>query len=186
MRTAYNLGVVVLGLCLAAGCQRVGTAVPRPLRSVSACPAPGVDTEGWESLRDSAGVSYRLPRGYTQRPPGDLYYREFTWSGDPAGHASIGFSPSHEHYATLLRIPGPPMREMTECQESVNGREVFFQSWRTVGGIFSGGRRYDNFEMLALVPVRPTLTLFVTGGSGDPRFQAILLTIARTVEVAEP
>ncbi len=186
MRTAYRLGAAALGLCLAWGCQRVGTAAPPPPRAVSACPAPDVDTDGWRALSDSAGVSYRLPPGFTQRPPGDLYYREFTWSGDFSGHASIGFSPSREHYATLLRVPAPPMREMTECQEAVNGRDVFFQSWRTVGGIFRGGRRYDNFEMLALVPVRPALTLFVTGGSGDPRFQAVLLTIARTVEVTGP
>lgn len=186
MRTLYALGVAALGLCLSTGCQRVGTAVPRPLRSVSACPAPDVDTDGWQILRDSAGVSYRLPPGFTQRPPGDLYFREFSWSDDLEGHASIGFSPSREYYSTMLRVPDPHMREMTECQEPVHGRDVLFQSWRTEGGIFRQGRRYDNFEVLALVPVRPTLTLFVTGGSGDPRFQAVLLTIARTVEVVGP
>jgi hypothetical protein len=186
MRTVCTLGAAALGLCLVGGCQRVGTPSPPPLHSVSACPAPDVDTDGWQMLLDSAGVSYRLPPGFAQRPSGDLDFREFTWAAYPGGHASIGFSPSREHYATLLRVPAPPMREMTECQESVNGRDVFFQSWRTVGGSFRQGRRYDNLEMLALVPVQPMLTLFVTGGSEDPGFQAVLLTIARTVEVAGP
>jgi len=185
MRTFPALVVTALAL-VAAGCQRVGSPAPPPLHSVSACPAPDVDTDAWEVLTDSAGVSYRLPPGFTQRPPGNVYFREFTWADDPRGHASIGFSPSREHYATMLRVPSPPMREMTECQESVNGRDVFFQSWRMEGGSFRQGRRYDSFEVLALVPVQPMLTLFVTGGSEDPDFQAVLLMIARTVEVGGP
>jgi len=185
MRTVTALGLATVALAMQ-GCQRVGTPSPPPLRAVAACPAPEVDTTGWEVVTDSAGVSYRLPPGFRQRPPGDQYFKEFTWVGDLRGHASIGFSPSREYYASMLRVPAPPMREMTECQEPVNGRDVFFQAWRMEGGIFSGGRRYDNFEILALVPVQPMLTLFVTGGSGDPAFQAVLLAIARTVEVGRP
>jgi hypothetical protein len=180
------VAALVLLALFVAGCRRVGVPAPPPLRSVSACPAPDVDTDGWEVVSDSAGVSYRLPPSYTARPPGDSPFREFTWAGDLRGHASIGFSPSREHYASMLRVPAPPMREMTECQESVNGRDVVLQSWRMEGGSFRQGRRYDNFEILALVPVQPMLTLFVTGGSEDPAFQAVLLTIARTVEVGRP
>ena len=185
MRTVTVLAATALVLGVA-GCHRVGTPAPTPLRAVAACPAPDVDTNGWQVLTDSTGVRYRLPPGFTAQPPGDPPFREFSWAGEPPGHATIGFSPSREHYASMLRVPAPQMRDMTECQESVNGRDVFFQSWRMEGGSFRQGRRRDNFEILALIPVQPMLTLFVTGGSEDPDFQAILLTIARTVEVAGP
>lgn len=150
------------------------------------CPAPGIDVHRWQVVQDSAGVSYRLPPSFAERPPGDHLFREFTWAGALGGRAMIGFSPSREYYTSLLRVPSPNMHEMTVCLESVNGRDVLFQSWRTEGGSFRQGRRYDQFEMLALVPVRPMLTLFVTGGSEDPGFQEVLLTIARTVEVTDP
>jgi hypothetical protein len=181
MRIASALGMAGLAL---AGCQRIATPAPSPLRAVSACPAPDVDTRAWQLVTDSAGVRYRLPPGFTEGPRDDPPYRRFTWDGDPPGHLTVGFSPSREHYATMLRIPSPGMREMTECQEAVNGRDVFFQAWRTEGGTFRQGRRYDNFEILALVPVQPMLTLFVTGGSEDPAFQSVMLAIARTVEVS--
>jgi hypothetical protein len=183
MRTAPALGLI--GFVLAtSGCQRVALPPPAPLHAVEACPTPDVDTRGWQLVTDSAGVRYRLPPGFTEGPRGDPPYRRFTWAGEPSGQVTIGFSPSREHYASMLRVPAPPMKEMTECQEAVHGRDVFFQAWRMEGGSFRNGRRYDNFEIHALVPVQPMLTLFVTGGSEDPAFQAVMLAIARTVEVS--
>ena len=182
MRIASGLGVVAVGI-LAASCQRVAVPGPAPVHAVSACPAPSVDTRGWQLVTSGMGVRYRLPPGFTEAPLGDPPYRRFTWADPPSGHLTVGFSPSQEHYATMLRVPSPNMHEMTECLEPVHGRDVFFQAWRTEGGSFRNGRRYDNLEILALVPVRPLLTLFVTGGSEDPAFQELMLAIARTVEV---
>jgi hypothetical protein len=175
--SAGTLAIVI------AGCQRVGVAPSPPPGAADACPAPAVRTAGWEIVADSAGVTYRLPPGFNERPPGDLPFRDFTYSDELRGRVSIGFSPSREHYGSFLRVPSPSMHEMSQCLESINGRDVLLQSWRTEGGSFRQGRRYDLFEMLALVPVQPMLTLFVTGQSEDPAFQQVLLAIARTVEV---
>jgi len=183
MRVVFWPGMLAFALA-AGGCQRVAPPSPRPPHAVAACPAPDVDTRGWQLVSDSAGVQYRLPPGFTEGPRDDPPYRWLTWAGEPGGRVTIGFSPSREHYATMLRVPSPQMHEMTECQESVNGRDVFFQAWRMEGGSFRQGRRYDTFEILALVPVQPMLTLFITGGSEDPAFQELMLALARTVEVS--
>lgn len=180
----FPLAVVAAGLGLSlAGCQRVGVSPPVAPPSAAACPAPQLDTRGWVAVSDSAGVRYRLPAGFAQRQPGDLPYRQWTFSGELSGRVSIGFSPSREHYTTLRRVPSPPMREMNECVEDVDGRQILVQAWRTEGGRFTGGQRLDLYEMLALVPVEPMLTLFVTGGGAGPAFQRVLLAIARTVRV---
>jgi hypothetical protein len=151
--------------------------------AVRACPAPDIGTEGWGIVQDSAGVTYRLPPAFTERP-GLEPYRHWSHAVDPSGSLTIGFSPSREHWSTLRRVPSPSMQEMTECVEGEEGDQILIQSWRTQGGIFRDGRRADLFEMLALVPVEPMVTLFVTGGGSDPAFQATLLAIARTVRVA--
>lgn len=178
-------------LCLLAagalgGCQRVGVAPPAPPETFPACRTPSLDTSGWRLEHDSLGVTYRIPERFSPRPPGDLPYRAFRAADPPAGRIAVGFAPSREHYTTLLRIPSPGMHEMTECMAQSNGRQVLLQAWRTEGGIFRDGRRYDLFEVLALVPVEPTRTLFVTGGGGEPAFQEVLLAVARSVDVEAP
>lgn len=172
---------------LMVGCQRLGApAPPGPASAHPACPAPRVEVSGWALVRDSAGVAYRLPPGWVQREPGDLPYRQWTSAEDPSGRVSIGFSPSREHWISLRRAPSPGMHEMTECIDTLGDRQILLQAWRTEDGIFRDGRRSDLYEMLALVSVEPMLTLFVTGGGSDPRFQALLLAIARMVEITSP
>ena len=158
---------------------------PGPVPAHWACPAPSLSTSGWVSHADSAGVAYRLPPDLVARPSGDLPYRQWS-SSEPSGRVSIGFSPSREFWVTLRRVPSPGMHEMSECVEEGRDRQILIQSWRTEGGSFQGGRRSDLYEMMALVAVEPMLTLFITGGSPDPRFQEVLLAVARTVTVDEP
>ena len=158
---------------------------PAPVPAHWACPVPSLSTSGWLRHADSAGVAYRLPPDLVQRPAGDLPYRQWSTS-DSSGRVSIGFSPSREHWITLRRAPSPGMHEMSECVEEGRDRQVLIQSWRTEGGVFRDGRRFDRYDVSALVPVEPMLTLFITGGSSDPRFQEILLAVARTVTVEAP
>ena len=188
MTRARLAATCVAVVSLSAGCQRVGLEAPAPSGPIPAhpaCPAPSVDASSWAAHTDSAGVSYRLPPALLERPAGDLPYRQWT-SSDAVGRLSIGFSPSREHWITLRRAPSPGMHEMSECIEERSGRQLLIQAWRTEGGVFRQGRRFDLYEMLALVSVEPMLTLFVTGGASDPRFQELLLAIARTVTIAAP
>ena len=83
---------------------------------------------------------------------------------------SIGFIHAAEHWLTLRRAPSPGMHEMSECVDSVGGREILVQTWRTAGGIFRNGRRRDRYDVFALLPVRPGFTVYVTGGGSDRRF----------------
>ena len=177
------VAAVVLAGC--GGGSVVSPTPPGPAPSHPACPAPGLSTSGWVSHIDSAGVSYRLPPDLVERPPGDLPYHQWT-SSELSGGISIGFSPSREHWITLRRAPSPGMHEMSECVEERSDRQILIQAWRTEGGSFQNGRRSDLYEMLALVSVEPMLTLFITGGSADPRFQELLLGVARTVRVETP
>ncbi|HZD05233.1 MAG TPA: hypothetical protein VE173_09955, partial [Longimicrobiales bacterium] len=134
------IAIVAGGLGLsAASCQRVGVAPPVTPPSAAACPAPDVDMRGWVPVSDSAGVEYRLPGGFAPREPGDLPYRQWWSSGKLTGYVSIGFSRSREYFTTLRRTPSPSMREMSECVEDLNGRQILVQAWRTEGGRFHEG-----------------------------------------------
>lgn len=180
---AYVTLAALLAACGGAGAEL--PAPPGPVPAHPACPAPRPSTAGWTSHADSAGVAYRLPPDLVPRPPGDLPYRQWT-SSDSFGRLSIGFSPSREYWITLRRAPSPGMHEMSECVEEGSDRQILIQSWRTEGGVFRDGQRSALYEMLALVPVEPMRTLFITGGSSDPRFQEILLAVARTVSITAP
>lgn len=137
-------------------------------------------------MQDSAGVTYHIPQHFVERAAEDLAYRQFETAREPAGRILVGFSPSQEYYTTLRRTPSPGMHEMSECVEDVNGRLILLQAWRMEGGLFRDGRRQDLYETLALIPVQPTLTLFVSGGGTAPGFQEVLLAIARTVDAGSP
>ena len=166
-----------------AACQRVGVPPPPRPVTVAACPARAIDMRDWQTLADSAGVAFRLPPSFVERAlPGEPY-RRWTSAEDPSGGITIGLSPSREHFTTLRRVPSPNMHEMTECVEERGTGQILLQAWRTEGGIFRNGQRADLFEMLALVPLEPMRTLFVTGGGSDPGFQAVLLQVARTVTI---
>jgi hypothetical protein len=184
-RRGLGLGAVGALLAACGGGAVASPEPPGPAPARWACPAPSLSTSDWVSRADSAGVAYRLPPGFAERPEVDLSYREWS-SSEHSGRLSIGFSPSREHWITLRRAPSPGMHEMSECVEEGRDRQILIQSWRTEGGSFRDGRRSDLYEMLALVPVEPMLTLFITGGSPDPRFQEILLAVARTVTIGTP
>lgn len=180
---ARRCGVAAVAVVALGACQRVGVAPPAPAASLAACGTPALATDAWRLVRDSAGVSYRMPEGFAERTSSEVQYREFTYDGEVSGRVMIGFSPGADYYVSLRRAPSPGMHEMSGCVAAVDGRQVVLQAWRTEGGAFRGGQRYDLYEAHALVPVEPTRTLFVTGGGSDPRFQQVLLAIARTVTV---
>jgi hypothetical protein len=174
------MAILALGL---GTCQRVG--VPPPPRPVAAaaCPGQPIDMRDWQTVPDSSGVTFRLPPSFVEQPlPGEPY-RRWTSADDLSGGITIGLSPSREHFTTLRRVPSPGMHEMTECVEETQAGQILLQAWRTEGGIFRDGRRADLFEVLVLVPLQPMRTLYVTGGGSDPRFQALLLQVARTVTI---
>jgi hypothetical protein len=181
---AIVLGLIGLGV-IVAGCHGPKTA-PSPSAAVAACPAPVLDLHNWTLVSDSAGLTYRVPPSFVERPDPRLPSRRWTEGGASSGSVSIGFNHMREHWITFRRAPSPGMREMTECIDSIPGRQILVQAWRTVGGRFEGGRRSDLYEVLTLVPMEPGLTLWIAGGGADPQFQRIVLAIGRTVRLPMP
>jgi hypothetical protein len=156
------------------------------MAAAPACPAPALDPADWTPVRDSARVTYRVPAAFVSEPAGELSYRRWTARADLSGYLWTGFIRSPEHWITLRRAPSPGMHEMSECMDSVAGREVLVQAWRAEGGIFEQGRRRDRYDVFALVPLEPGLTLYLTGGAADRRTQEVLLAVVRTVAVSRP
>jgi len=144
------------------------------------------DVSGWRVVDHSDGVTFRLPTGFVENSRDDLYFREWRIDQQLSGRVMIGFSPSEEHFMLLRRAPSLPMREMSECVEGPLGSQTLFQAWRTDGGRFRNGQRYPLYEVMVLIQVEPRRTLFVTGGGSTPAFQAVLLAIARSVEIDRP
>lgn len=166
-----------------AGCHRAARTSPGPEPAATACPAPALDTRAWRHVADSAGVSYRLPPSLLQRPDTAGPHRE--WDGADAPHLlTVGFIHAREHWITLRRVPSPGMLDMSECIDSIPGREILVQTWRMAGGVFRDLQRLDKYDMFALVPIEPGLTLFLTGGGPERETQILLLAVARTVRVA--
>lgn len=176
---------VALLAALVSGCYGPRSA-PAPVGAVPACPGPALDVESWDVVSDSAGVTYRLPDGFVEQVDPRLPHRQWSYEGRSSGYVWIGFNSGGEHWITLRRAPSPGMHEMTECIDSVPGRQVLVQAWRTEGGIFRGGRRSDRYDVLALVPIAPDLTVVLTGGGSDRGFQTLLLAMVRTVRVPPP
>jgi len=174
---------------LVIGCHAGPRVAPRPevLPAIPACPAPAVAVADWPLVEDSAGVTFRLPADYVERPPlSGAQYRRWDLGGDVAQSTAIGFIHSYEPMVALRRAPSIGMQEMTECIDSVAGREILVQAWRTVGGTFRNGRRQDKYEAFALIPVQPGLIVFLAGGGYDRRAQLLALATARTFRVFSP
>jgi hypothetical protein len=144
------------------------------------------DVGDWPVVADSGDLRYRVPRGFEERSDTSLPYRRWTVDGRSAGSVAVGLNHSREHWLTLRRAPSPGMREMSECIDSVAGRELLVQAWRTEGGIFRERRRADRYDVFALVPLAPGRTVFLAGGGADRAFQARLLAMVRTVRVGAP
>ena len=168
-----------------ADCHSPPKTAPGPLPAATACPAPAVDTDAWIRVSDSAGVAYRLPPTFVERPDTTGAYRR--WDGaDGRPVVQIGFLRSPEHWLSVRRVPALGMHEMSECIDSIPAREMLVQTWRMAGGAFRGGRRLDTYEVLALIPIEPGLTLLLYGGGPEREAQILLLAAARTVRVTVP
>lgn len=184
-RPARIATVAVAMVVPLSGCQRPPETPPRPVPAVTACPAPVLDTRDWRHVVDSANVSFRLPATLVERADTASPHRRWV-NADGRQVVTVGFLRVLEHWITLRRAPSPGMHEMSECMDSIPGRQLLVQTWRTAGGVFRHGRRFDNYEMLALVPIEPGLTVFLTGGGAARETQVLLLAIARTVRIGEP
>lgn len=147
-----------------------------------ACPFPAIAVDDWLVVQDSAGVTYRVPPEYVEKPPG-ARSRRWDLGGDFQQSIEIGFIHSQAPLVTFRRAPSIGMREMSECIDSAAGREILVQAWRTVGGTFRLGRRRDKYEAFALIPVEPGLIAYLTGGGYERRAQQLALAVARTFVV---
>ena len=165
-----------------AACQ-TPRSVPVPA-AAPACPALTVDVKDRMLVSDSAGLTYRPPKTFIEEPEREeLPCRRWNTDDPSPGYLWVGFNRSAQHWITLRRVPSPRMHEMTECIDWVAGREILVQAWRTEGGIFRNRRRWDRYDVFALVPIEPDLTVYLAGGGADRRFQTVVVAIARTVEV---
>ncbi|MDH5550065.1 MAG: hypothetical protein OEZ42_09180 [Gemmatimonadota bacterium] len=173
---------------LFAGCHRASVPAPSPeiLEAVAACPAPSIDTRGWQIVVDSTGVRYRLPAEFVERPSSSPSWRRWDLAGDFQQSVEIGVIESPDYWISLRRAPSPGMHEMSECIDSIPGRQVLVQAWRMEGGAFRRGRRLDKYEVFALTPMEPGRTVLLTGGGSDRQTQALLLAIVRTIRVPSP
>ncbi len=75
---------------------------------------------------------------------------------------------------------------MSECIDSIPGRQMLVQAWRMESGVFRRGRRLDKFEVFALTPMAPGRTVVLTGGGYERSTQALLLAIVRTIRLPSP
>ena len=171
---------VTLLLAAIGGCVRIQRVAP----ARAACPAPRLSARGWVAVEDS-GVTFRLPPAYVERPS-RAAFREWAENGDFQQYIIVGYIASSNPAPTLGRAPGPGMLEMTQCVDSVAGREVLVQAWRSRGGTFRNGRRLDRYDVFAVVPIRPDLRLYVTSGGYERRTQDIALAVVRTIATAQP
>jgi hypothetical protein len=182
MHRLFRSGFMVV---VFAACHGARTA-PTPAPGVAACPAPALDMSRWQVVSDSAGLTYRMPDTFVEHVDTRLPHRQWNGEGTSSGYLWVGLIRSKEFWLTLRRVPSPGMMEMSECIDSIPGRQILVQAWRAVGGIFQNGRRSDRYDMFTLVPIEPGLTAYLAGGGSDPRFQTILLGIARTARLPTP
>jgi hypothetical protein len=76
------------------------------------------------------------------------------------------------------------MMEMTQCVDSIGGRQALVQAWRTRGGTFRDGQRMDRYDVFAVVPVSPVLRFYIASGSHRRETQQLALAAVRTIVVA--
>ena len=127
-------------------------------------------------------MAFRLPAEFTesQREPGA---RKFLRHGDFQQYVLAGFIESSTPVVAMGRAPHAGMKEMTVCVDSVGGREVLVQAWRTVNGTFREGRRLDRYDVFAVVAIHPELRFYFASGSYDPHTQTVALAAVRTIAI---
>ncbi len=172
-------GAVALAIVIAASCVRPAGIAP----ALAACPAPRQQTDGWQAVSERAGVSFRIPPAFVERPSDEGAHR-FHLRGDFSEYLLAGFIASSSPAETMGRAPGPGMMEMTQCVDSIGGRQVLVQAWRTRGGTFRDGQRMDRYDVFAVVPVSPVLRFYIASGSHRRETQQLALAAVRTIAVA--
>jgi hypothetical protein len=175
---ATRIPCVLLLLGAAASCTRP----PRLTPSLAACPTPSDGTGGWETITDSLGVSFRLPPGFEEKAR-EGSARHWELGSDFSQYVTVGFIRSSSPVAVLGRAVSPGMLEMTQCIDSIAGREALVQAWRTKGGTFRNFQRLDRYDVFAVVPVTPTLRFYFSSGGYERRTQRLALAAARTISV---
>ena len=172
-------GVVALVVMIVAGCVRPAGIAP----ALAACPAPPQQTEDWPAVAESAGVSFRIPPEFVEQSREEGAHR-FSLRGDFSEYLLAGFIASSSPAETMGRVPGPGMMEMSQCVDSIGGRQVLVQAWRTRGGTFREGQRLDRYDVFAVVPVSPELRFYIASGSHRRETQQLALAAVRTIVVA--
>ena len=165
------------------GCARASPVHTTPTNA--ACPAPQLDVRDWQTVADSAGVNYRLPRDFVKQPrttAAQSWHRQ----GDFQQSITAGFIASSSPTATLGRVPHAGMKELTVCVDSIGGREILIQAWRTVDGTFRRFRRQDRYDVFAVVGVNRELHFYITSGSYLPETQEAALAVVRTIAIEDP
>ena len=127
-------------------------------------------------------MSFRVPPGVTEhtREPGP---RSWYLGNDFQQYLLTGFIASSSPVASLGRAPSPGMLEMTQCVDSVAGREVLVQAWRTLGGTFRNGQRMDRYDVFAVVAVDPVRRFYLASGGYTREMQDLALAAVRTIGV---
>lgn len=130
-------------------------------------------------------MSFRVPPGVTERTrePGP---RSWYLNDDFQQYLLTGFIASSSPVVSLGRAPAPGMMDMTQCVDSVAGREVLVQAWRTRGGTFRNGRRMDRYDVFAVVAVDPQRRFYVASGGYTRQMQDLALAAVRTIVVGAP
>lgn len=167
-------------LIIPAACAHPG----RPVPARAACPAPHVDTKPWRTVSQGP-VVYRIPDGFVRS---DTQTATYHWerSGDFQQYVTAGFIESSSPAVTLGRTPSPGVFEMTQCVDSIGGREVLVQSWRTRGGVYRDFKRLDRYDVFAVVPVTAMRKFYIASGSYRPETQTIALALVRSIIVVGP
>ena len=146
----------------------------------AACPAPRVDTGSWRAVSQGP-VTYRVPDVFARSDTDAVTYH---WhGGDTQQYITTGFIESSSPVVALGRTPYPGAHEMTQCVDSVAGREVLVQAWRTSGGVYRNFKRLDRYDVFAVVPLTATRRFYLASGSYLPETQTIALALVRTIVV---
>ena len=173
-----GLGAIVLVLG-SLSCARPGRVAP----ALAACPAPRQETGEWRPVAESAAVSFRIPADFVEQAR-EADARRWYLHGDFAEYILAGFIRSSSPLQAFGRAPAVGMMEMTQCIDSIGGREALVQAWRTRGGTFLNGRRLDRYDVFAVVAVDPELRFYIAGGTHRRDTQKVALAVVRTIAIA--